>query len=45
VGGSTQSKESDNRLEEKLDLAIQRLDSKKGKQLIQELDRKSSKGE
>jgi hypothetical protein len=38
--GSTQSKESDDRLEEKIDLLIQRLDSEKGKQLIQDLDRK-----
>jgi hypothetical protein len=28
------------RLEEKIDLLIQKLDSEKGKQLIQELDRK-----
>ena len=38
--GSSQSKESDDRLEEKIDLLIQRLDSEKGKQLIQDLDRK-----
>ena len=38
--GSSQSKESDDRLEEKIDLLIQRLDSDKGKQLIQELDKK-----
>jgi hypothetical protein len=38
--GSSQSKEADDRLEEKIDLLIQRLDSEKGKQLIQELDRK-----
>jgi hypothetical protein len=38
--GSSQSKESDDRLEEKIDLLIQRLDSEKGKQLIQELDKK-----
>jgi hypothetical protein len=38
--GSTQSKESDDRLEEKIDMLIQRLDSEKGKQLIQELDKK-----
>ena len=38
--GSSQSKESDDRLEEKIDLLIQRLDSEKGKRLIQELDRK-----
>jgi hypothetical protein len=37
--GSTQSKESDDRLEEKIDLLIQRLDSE-SKQLIQELDKK-----
>ena len=38
--GSSQSKEGDDRLEEKIDLLIQKLDSEKGKQLIQELDRK-----
>jgi hypothetical protein len=38
--GSSQSKESDDRLEEKIDLLIQKLDSEKGKQLIQELERK-----
>ena len=38
--GSSQSKESDDRLEEKIDLLIQRLDSEKGKRLIQELDKK-----
>jgi hypothetical protein len=38
--GSSQSKEADDRLEEKIDLLIQKLDSEKGKQLIQELDRK-----
>jgi hypothetical protein len=38
--GSSQSKEADDRLEEKIDLLIQRLDSEKGKQLIQELDKK-----
>ena len=38
--GSSQSKEADDRLEEKTDLLIQRLDSEKGKQLIQELDKK-----
>jgi hypothetical protein len=37
--GSTQSKESDDKLEEKIDLLIQRLDSEKGKQLIQELEK------
>jgi hypothetical protein len=38
--GSSQSKESDDRLEEKIDLIIQRLDSENGKRLIQELDKK-----
>jgi hypothetical protein len=38
--GSSQSKEGDDRLEEKIDLLIQRLDSETGKQLIQELDKK-----
>jgi hypothetical protein len=38
--GSSQSKEADDRLEENIDLLIQRLDSEKGKQLIQELDKK-----
>ena len=38
--GSSQSKESDDRLEEKIDLLIQKLEPEKGKQLIQELDRK-----
>jgi hypothetical protein len=38
--GSSQSKESNNRLEEKIDLLIQQLNSDKGKQLIQELDNK-----
>jgi hypothetical protein len=38
--GSSQSKEADDRLEEKIDLLIQRLDSEKGKRLIQELDKK-----
>jgi hypothetical protein len=38
--GSSQSKEADDRLKEKIDLLIQRLDSEKGKQLIQELDKK-----
>jgi hypothetical protein len=38
--GSSQSKESDDRLEEKIDLLIQRLDSEKGKWLFQELDKK-----
>jgi hypothetical protein len=38
--GSSQSKEVDDRLEEKIDLLIQRLDSEKGKRLIQELDKK-----
>jgi hypothetical protein len=38
--GSSQSKESDDRLEEKIDLIIQRLDSEDGKRVIQELDKK-----
>jgi hypothetical protein len=38
--GSSQSKEADDRLEEKIDLLIQKIDSEKGKQLIQELDKK-----
>jgi hypothetical protein len=38
--GSSQSKESDDRLEEKIDLIVQRLDSENGKRLIQELDKK-----
>ena len=38
--GSSQSKESDDRLEEKIDLLIQKLEPEKGKQLIRELDRK-----
>ncbi|HEX7206817.1 MAG TPA: hypothetical protein VF233_01460 [Nitrososphaeraceae archaeon] len=38
--GSSQSKEADDRLEEKIDLLTQRLDSEKDKQLIQELDKK-----
>jgi hypothetical protein len=38
--GSSQSKESDDRLEEKIDLIIQQLDSENGKRLIQELDKK-----
>jgi hypothetical protein len=38
--GSSQSKESDDRLEEKIDLIIQQLDSENGKRLIQEQDRK-----
>jgi hypothetical protein len=38
--GSSQSKEADDRLEEKIDLLIRRLDSENGKQLIQELDKK-----
>ena len=40
VVGSSQSKESDDRLEEKIDLLIQKLEPEKGKQLIQELDKK-----
>ena len=43
--GSSQSKEADDRLEEKIDLLIQKLDSEKGKQLIQELDRKYARKE
>ena len=38
--GSSQSKESDDRLEEKIDLLIHKLEPENGKQLIQELDRK-----
>jgi hypothetical protein len=38
--GSSQSKEGNDRLEEKIDLLIQRLDSENGRQLIQELDKK-----
>ena len=38
--GSSQSKEADDRLEEKIDLLIQKLDSERGRHLIQELDRK-----
>jgi hypothetical protein len=38
--GSSQSKESDDRLEEKIDLIIQQLDSENGKRLIQELDKR-----
>jgi hypothetical protein len=34
--GSSQSKESDDRLEEKIDLIVQRLDSENDKRLIQE---------
>jgi hypothetical protein len=37
--GSSQSKESDDRLEEKVDLLIQRLDPENGEQLIRELDK------
>jgi hypothetical protein len=37
--GSSQSKESDDRLEEKIDLLIRKLDSDNGERLIQELDR------
>ena len=43
--GSSQSKESDDRLEGKIDLLIQRLDSEKGKRLIQELDKKYTQRE
>ena len=38
--GSAQSKEANDRLEEKVDLLIQKLDTEKGKKLIQELDKK-----
>ena len=38
--GSSQSKESDDRLEEKIDLLIHKLEPENGKQLIQGLDRK-----
>lgn len=38
--GSSQSKEGDDRLEEKIDLIIQQLDSENGKRIIQELDKK-----
>jgi hypothetical protein len=38
--GSSQSKESDDRLEEKIDLLIQKLEPENGNQLIGELDRK-----
>jgi hypothetical protein len=38
--GSSQSMESDDRLEEKIDLLIHKLEPENGKQLIQELDRK-----
>jgi hypothetical protein len=38
--GSSQSKESDDRLEEKIDLLMQKLEPENGKQLIRELDRK-----
>ena len=38
--GSAQSKEANDRLEEKVDLLIQKLDRENGKRLIQELDKK-----
>jgi hypothetical protein len=38
--GSAQSKEANDRLEEKVDLLIQKLDTENGKKLIQELDKK-----
>jgi hypothetical protein len=38
--GSAQSKEANDRLEEKVDLLIQKLDTDNGKKLIQELDKK-----
>jgi hypothetical protein len=38
--GSSQSKDGDDRLEEKIDLLIQKLEPENGKQLIRELDRK-----
>ena len=38
--GSAQSKEANDRLEEKVDLLIQKLDIENGKKLIQELDKK-----
>jgi ferric iron reductase protein FhuF len=37
---SAQSKEANDRLEEKVDLLIQKLDTDNGKKLIQELDKK-----
>lgn len=37
--GSAQSKEANDRLEEKVDLLIQKLDTDNGKKLIQELDK------
>ena len=38
--GSAQSKEANDRLEDKVDLLIQKLDTDNGKKLIQELDKK-----
>lgn len=38
--GSAQSKEANDRLEEKVDLLIQKLDTENGKKFIQELDKK-----
>jgi len=38
--GSSQSKEGDERLEEKVDLLIQKLDRENGNKVIQELDKK-----
>ena len=38
--GSAQSKEANDRLEEKVDLLIQKLDTENGKRLIQELDKR-----
>ena len=38
--GSAQSKEASDRLEEKVDLLIQKLDTENGKKVIQELDKK-----
>ena len=38
--GSAQSKEANDRLEEKVDLLIQKLDTENGKKLIQESDKK-----
>jgi hypothetical protein len=38
--GSAQSKEANDRLEEKVDLLIQKMDTENGKKLIQELDKK-----
>jgi hypothetical protein len=38
--GSAQSKEASDRLEEKVDLLIQKLDTENGEKLIQELDKR-----